>query len=79
MLSTVCFKVYDLNDDGFITKEEVFNLLKNSMAKLQTEEDPDEGIKDLVDITIKKMVRQGVERIRVPDSSSAVDFTKSYD
>ena len=48
--------MYDLNDDGFITKEEIFNLLKSCMAKPQTEEDPDEGIKDLVDIAIKKLV-----------------------
>jgi Ca2+-binding EF-hand superfamily protein len=23
-----CFKVYDLNDDGFITKDEIFQLFK---------------------------------------------------
>ncbi|XP_033640019.1 EF-hand calcium-binding domain-containing protein 1-like isoform X2 [Asterias rubens] len=73
-----CFKVYDLNDDGFITKEEVFNLLKNSMAKLQTEEDPDEGIKDLVDITIKKMDLDKDNKIGPDDFSSIVSVDPLY-
>lgn len=32
-------------------------MLKDSLLRLSTEEDPDEGIKDLVEITLKKMVR----------------------
>lgn len=31
-------------------------MLKNSLIRQPTEEDPDEGIKDLVEITLKKMV-----------------------
>ncbi|KAM9102508.1 EF-hand calcium-binding domain-containing protein 1 isoform X2 [Sarcophilus harrisii] len=50
-----CFDVYDLNADGFISREEMFHMLKNSLLKQPSEEDPDEGIKDLVDITLKKM------------------------
>ena len=50
------FTVYDLNGDGFISREEMFQMLKNSLVKQPTEEDPDEGIKDLVEITLKKMV-----------------------
>jgi len=30
-------------------------MLKNSLLKQPSEEDPDEGIKDLVDIVLKKM------------------------
>ncbi|NXJ16306.1 EFCB1 protein, partial [Odontophorus gujanensis] len=45
-----CFKVYDLNGDGYISREEMFQMLKNSLLKLPSEDDPDEGIKDLVDI-----------------------------
>lgn len=30
-------------------------MLKNSLLKQPSEEDPDEGIKDLVDIALKKM------------------------
>lgn len=49
--------MFDLNGDGFISKEEMFHMLKNSLLKQPSEEDPDEGIKDLVEITLKKMVR----------------------
>lgn len=50
-----CFEVYDLNGDGYISREEMFHMLKNSLIRQPTEEDPDEGIKDLVEITLKKM------------------------
>uniref|UniRef100_A0A670ZLG4 Calaxin n=1 Tax=Pseudonaja textilis TaxID=8673 RepID=A0A670ZLG4_PSETE len=50
-----CFEVYDLNGDGYISREEMFHMLKNSLLKQPSEEDPDEGIKDLVEITLKKM------------------------
>lgn len=59
LLSTprsVCFTVYDLNNDGYISRDEMFHLLKNSLISQPNEEDPDEGIKDLVEITLKKMV-----------------------
>ncbi|XP_009464909.1 PREDICTED: EF-hand calcium-binding domain-containing protein 1 [Nipponia nippon] len=49
------FEVYDLNGDGYISREEMFQMLKNSLLKQPSEEDPDEGIKDLVDIALKKM------------------------
>jgi len=48
--------VYDLNGDGFISREEMFQLLKNCLVKQPAEEDPDEGVKELVEITLKKMV-----------------------
>ncbi|NWU98295.1 EFCB1 protein, partial [Upupa epops] len=49
-----CFEVYDLNSDGFITREEIFQMLKNSFLK-QRSEDAEEGVKDLVDVVLKKM------------------------
>ncbi|KAL9882430.1 calaxin [Glossina fuscipes fuscipes] len=49
-----CFRVYDLNGDGFITKDEIFTLLRNSLIKQPQDEDPDEGVKDLVEIVLKK-------------------------
>ena len=48
--------VYDLNGDGYISREEMFQLLKSSLIKQPTEEDPDEGIKELVELSLKKMV-----------------------
>jgi Ca2+-binding EF-hand superfamily protein len=50
------FNVYDLNGDGYISREEMFQMLKTSIIKQPSEEDPDEGIKDLVEIALKKMV-----------------------
>lgn len=50
--------MYDLNSDNYISREEMFHMLKNSLIIQPTEEDPDEGIKDLVEITLKKMVRR---------------------
>jgi len=52
----VCFDVYDFNGDGYISREEMFTCLKKSMVKQTTDEDPDEGIKDLVELALKKMV-----------------------
>jgi Ca2+-binding EF-hand superfamily protein len=43
-----CFKIYDINDDGFITKEEMLTLMKDCMVSQGvTEEDGDgdEGVK----------------------------------
>ncbi|XP_033097882.1 EF-hand calcium-binding domain-containing protein 1-like [Anneissia japonica] len=67
-----CFNVYDLNGDGFISKEEMFHLLKNSLVKQPTEEDPDEGIRELVDISIKKMDGDRDGRLSLQDFASAV-------
>ncbi|XP_030300618.1 EF-hand calcium-binding domain-containing protein 1 [Calypte anna] len=50
-----CFQVYDLNGDGYISRDEMFQLLKYCLPKQPSEEDTDEGIKDLVDIALKKM------------------------
>eukprot|EP01135_Chromosphaera_perkinsii_P004970 Nk52_evm14s307 gene=Nk52_evmTU14s307 len=52
-----CFNVYDLNGDGYISKEEMFQMLQQQgcLVKHSNEEDPDEAIKDLVDIVLKKM------------------------
>ena len=29
-----CFDVYDMNSDGYISREEMFQMLKNSMVKV---------------------------------------------
>ena len=52
----VAFVVYDVNGDGYISKEDMFPMLKASLVKMPTEEDPEEGIKDLLDLVLKKMV-----------------------
>ncbi|KAG8443332.1 hypothetical protein GDO86_011937 [Hymenochirus boettgeri] len=67
-----CFGVYDLNGDGFISREEMFHMLKNSLLKQPTEEDPDEGIKDLVEITLKKMDYDHDSKLSYVDFEKAV-------
>ena len=56
LLNLVCFQVYDLNTDGFISREEMFHLLKSCLIKQPSEEDPEEGTKELIELTLKKMV-----------------------
>ncbi|XP_010598935.1 calaxin isoform X1 [Loxodonta africana] len=67
-----CFEVFDLNGDGFISKEEMFHMLKNSLLKQPSEEDPDEGIKDLVEITLKKMDHDHDGKLSFADYEQAV-------
>ncbi|XP_051046904.1 calaxin [Phodopus roborovskii] len=67
-----CFEVFDLNGDGFISKEEMFHMLKNSLLKQPSEEDPDEGIKDLVEITLKKMDQDHDGKLSFSDYEKAV-------
>ncbi|KAI4581901.1 hypothetical protein MJG53_009426 [Ovis ammon polii x Ovis aries] len=73
-----CFEVFDLNGDSFISKEEMFHMLKNSLLKQPSEEDPDEGIKDLVEITLKKMLGSCLPRpcpFPTPRSPSNISAT----
>lgn len=49
-----CFRIYDLNADGFITKDEMFTLMKNCLIKQPQDEDPEESVKDLMEIVLKK-------------------------
>ncbi|KAG7317146.1 hypothetical protein KOW79_019444 [Hemibagrus wyckioides] len=67
-----CFDVYDLNGDGYISREEMFHMLKSSLIRQLTEEDPDEGIKDLVEIILKKMDYDHDGRLSYSDFEKAV-------
>ncbi|KAM4686212.1 calaxin isoform 2-T2 [Amazona ochrocephala] len=67
-----CFEVYDLNGDGYISREEMFQMLKNCLLKQPSEEDPDEGIKDLVDIAMKKMDYDHDGKLSFKDFEKAV-------
>ncbi|XP_066210487.1 calaxin-like [Saccopteryx leptura] len=68
-----CFEVYYLNgDDGCISEEEIFDLLKNSLYQQSPEEETDEGIKELVDITLKKMDYDNDGKISFADFEKAV-------
>ncbi|XP_053511026.1 calaxin-like isoform X2 [Artibeus jamaicensis] len=68
-----CFEVYYLNgDDGHISQEEIFDLLRNSLHQLSSKEETDEGVKELVDITLKKMDYDNDGKISFADFEKAV-------
>ncbi|EPQ13881.1 EF-hand calcium-binding domain-containing protein 1 [Myotis brandtii] len=68
-----CFEVYYLNgDDGYISREEIFDMLRNSLHKQLSEEETDEGIKELVEITLKKMDYDNDGKISFADFEKAV-------
>ncbi|XP_039734042.1 EF-hand calcium-binding domain-containing protein 1-like [Pteropus medius] len=66
-----CFEVYYLNGDGYISREEIFDMLKNSLYQ-QSSEETDEGIKELVDLTLKKMDYDDDGKISFADFEKAV-------
>uniref|UniRef100_A0A0R3WKN8 EF-hand domain-containing protein n=1 Tax=Hydatigena taeniaeformis TaxID=6205 RepID=A0A0R3WKN8_HYDTA len=50
------FSVYDLNDDGVISRDEIFQMLSLSLANQADNEDNDEVIRDLVEYAFKLLV-----------------------
>ncbi|XP_063268432.1 calaxin isoform X2 [Prinia subflava] len=67
-----CFAVYDLNGDGYISREEMFQMLKNSLLIQPADEEPDEGVKDLVEIALKKMDYDRDGKLSFADFEQAV-------
>ncbi|XP_060052221.1 calaxin-like isoform X1 [Erinaceus europaeus] len=67
-----CFEVYYLNGDGYISQEEIFNMLKNSLYQQSSEEESDEAIQELVDLTLKKMDYDNDGKISFADFEKAV-------
>ncbi|KAJ8921578.1 hypothetical protein NQ315_010483 [Exocentrus adspersus] len=67
-----CFAVYDLNSDGFITKDEMFQLLRNCLIKHPQEEDPDESVKDLVDTVMRKLDKDKDGKVSLDDYQKTV-------
>ncbi|XP_073235476.1 calaxin-like [Porites lutea] len=67
-----CFKVYDINGAGYLTREGIQHLLKDCMVKSATEEDADENEKEIVDIVMKKMDEDHDGKISPLDYETAV-------
>ncbi|XP_039932844.1 calaxin isoform X2 [Hirundo rustica] len=72
VLDRDCFAVYDLNGDGYISREEMFQMLKNSLLIQPADEEPDEGVKDLVEIALKKMDYDHDGKLSFADFEKAV-------
>lgn len=66
------FNCYSLKGEKHITREEIFQLLKSSVLKQAGDEDPDESIKELVEITLKKMDKDHDNRLADTDFSASV-------
>ncbi|RMX54779.1 calaxin-like [Pocillopora verrucosa] len=71
-----CFNVYDLNGQGYILREQIQHMLKECMVKSSTEEDADEQVKDLVDLSLKKMDEDKDGKISLNDFKTAVTKEK---
>ncbi|XP_031338596.1 EF-hand calcium-binding domain-containing protein 1 isoform X2 [Photinus pyralis] len=67
-----CFHVYDLNSDGYVTKDEMFQLLRNCLIKQPQDEDPDEGAKDLAEIVMRKLDKDKDGKISLEDYQSSI-------
>ncbi|KAJ3021370.1 EF-hand calcium-binding domain-containing protein 1 [Thoreauomyces humboldtii] len=65
-----CFRVYDLNGDRYISKEEMYQMLRNCLVRGQ-EEDED-GVKDLVDLVLKKLDEDRDGRVSEADWIAAI-------
>ncbi|XP_020287280.1 EF-hand calcium-binding domain-containing protein 1-like [Pseudomyrmex gracilis] len=49
------FKIYDFMHTNKLKKEQIFPSMRGCLIKLPTDEDPDEGVKDLIDSLMKKL------------------------
>lgn len=68
-----CFGVYSMRgEDGYISREEMYLLLKNCLVQHQQEEDAEEMQKDLVELALKKMDVDHDGRISIEDYTKAV-------
>ncbi|KXS15214.1 EF-hand calcium-binding domain-containing protein 1-like protein, partial [Gonapodya prolifera JEL478] len=66
-----CFRVYDLNGDRFISKDEMYQMLKNSLVRAVDEDE--DGVKELVEIALKKLDEDHDGRVSDADWSGAVN------
>ncbi|XP_043270398.1 EF-hand calcium-binding domain-containing protein 1-like [Venturia canescens] len=49
------YKVYDLMRTNKIGKEQIFPMMRGCLIKVQADEDPEEGVKDLIELMLKKL------------------------
>ncbi|CAB4068389.1 EF-hand calcium-binding domain-containing protein 1 [Lepeophtheirus salmonis] len=68
-----CFHIYDLNGDDCITKEEMLTMLKTSLGRQIIDEDPDEGVKDLIEMTLRKLDVDKDGRVSFSDWQESVE------
>ena len=70
-----CFSIYDLNEDGYISREEMLTMMGSCLSKVkggQEDTEEDEGIKDLMEMTLKRMDHDKDGKISHEDFSRTV-------
>ena len=70
-----CFSIYDLNEDGYISREEMLTMMGSCLSKVkggQDDTEEDEGIKDLMEMTLKRMDHDKDGKISHEDFSRTV-------
>ncbi|XP_034375481.1 calaxin-like isoform X1 [Arvicanthis niloticus] len=67
-----CFEVYYLSGDAYISREKIFDMLKSSLFQHSPEDENEEGVKDLVEISLKKMDYDNDGKISFADFEKAV-------
>ena len=71
-LTAYAFFVYDLNQDGLISKEEMWCMLKDALFCPGFQEEADEGIRDLIQMTKKKLDLDKDDAVSFEDFSGTV-------
>jgi len=68
------FKAYAMKDPSLIRKDDIYQMLKTSLATYKgSDEDPEEGIKDLTDLCLKKLDIDGDNCVSREDYGKSVD------
>ncbi|XP_015605116.1 EF-hand calcium-binding domain-containing protein 1-like [Cephus cinctus] len=66
------YRVYDLMKNNRIRKEQIFPIMRGCLIKQQPDEDPDEGVKDLIELMLKKLDVDRDGKVSFEDYSTAV-------
>ncbi|XP_064086257.1 calaxin-like [Macrobrachium nipponense] len=66
-----CFSVYDHNGDGFVSRDEMFHLLKTAVVNLPPGEELDEVVKDMVEMVCRKLDIDHDGRVSFTDYATA--------
>ncbi|XP_042874764.1 EF-hand calcium-binding domain-containing protein 1-like [Penaeus japonicus] len=67
-----CFSVYDHNSDGFVSRDEMFHLLKSAVVNLPPGEELEEVVKDMVDMVMRRLDTDHDGRVGFEDYATAV-------
>ena len=46
-----------MNSDGYIGRDDMVNILNKALVRQMLEEDQEEGLRELVDLCLKRLVR----------------------